>query len=115
MKTIMTLGALLLSTFFFAQDIKPKLEQQGQQVKATYYHQNGQIQQEGFFRAGKLNGLWVSYDVDGFKKAIGEYKNGQKIGKWLFWNDKTLSEVDYSDSRITSVKNWKQEAIVNRN
>ena len=64
---------------------------------------------------GKLVGMWVSYDINGVKKAIGEYNNGQKIGKWLFWNDKTLSEVDYSESRITSVKNWKQDAIVNRN
>ena len=115
MKKIMILGALVISALTFAQDVKPKLEQEGQLVKATYYHENGQMQQEGFFRDGKLVGIWVSYDVNGVKKAIGEYSNGQKIGKWLFWNDKTLSEVDYSESRIASVKNWKQDAIVNRN
>jgi antitoxin component YwqK of YwqJK toxin-antitoxin module len=115
MKKIMILAALVISAMTFAQDKTPRLEQEGQLVKATYLYDNGQIQQEGFFKDGKLVGIWVSYDENGVKKAIGEYVNGQKIGKWLFWNEKTLSEVDYSDSRIASIKNWKQEALVNRN
>jgi antitoxin component YwqK of YwqJK toxin-antitoxin module len=115
MKKIMILAALVISGLTFAQDKTPKLEQEGQLVKATYLYDNGQIQQEGSFKDGKLVGIWVSYDENGVKKAIGEYANGQKIGKWLFWNEKTLSEVDYSESRIASVKNWKQEALVNRN
>jgi hypothetical protein len=31
------------------------------------------------------------------------YDNGQKSGKW-FWNDTVLSEVDYSNNQIASVK-----------
>jgi hypothetical protein len=44
----------------------------------------------------------------GNKKSIGEYEKRSKNGKWFFWNDATLSEVDYSNSQITEVKNWKQ-------
>ena len=115
MKKIFILGAVLISGFAFAQAAKPVLAQEGELVKATYYYENGQVQQQGYFKDGKLTGQWVAYDQQGHKKSMGEYVNGQKTGKWLFWNDKTLSEVDYADSRIASVKNWKQEALVNRN
>ena len=54
-------------------------------------------------------------EKSGNKKSIGEYSNGQKTGKWFFWTDNNLSEVDYSDSRVAQVKNWKQDAVANRN
>lgn len=115
MKKTMILVALLLTGFTFAQVDKPVLEQKDDLVKATYYYANGQIQQEGFFKDGKLTGQWVAYDEQGNKKSMGEYINGEKTGKWFFWNDKSLSEVDYSKSRISNVKAWTQQALVNRN
>jgi hypothetical protein len=51
------------------------------------------------------------YDADGNKLAIGEY-NTQKVGKF-FLNGNKLNEVEYSNSRIASVKTWKQDALVN--
>ncbi len=115
MKTYMTLGILLFSGFIFAQSIKPQLEAEGNLVKTTYLHENGKISQEGCYKKGKLHGKWVSYDENGNKIAMGEYRNGAKVGKWFFWTDKTLSEVEYTESRIAFVKNWQQEAIVGRN
>lgn len=115
MKKYMILGAVMISGMIFAQNIEPKLEAVGQKVKATYYYDNGQVQQEGYFLDGKLEGTWIAYDVTGNKISIGEYDNGMKTGKWFFWNNETLSEVDYTHSRIASVKNWKQDALVNRN
>jgi antitoxin component YwqK of YwqJK toxin-antitoxin module len=53
--------------------------------------------------------------MNGNKKAIGEYNNGEKTGKWFFWNGDALSEVDYSQSKITSVSKWKKDALANRN
>lgn len=111
MKKIMILGALVISGFTFAQAKKPVLEQEGNLVKATYYYDNGQIQQQGYFKEGKLEGSWVAFDEKGNKKSIGEYSNGEKTGKWFFWNDKSLSEVDYSNSRVANVKSWKQDAL----
>lgn len=111
MKKIMILGALVISAMTFAQTTKPVLEQEGNLVKATYYYDNGKVQQQGHFKDGKLEGSWVAFDEKGNKKSIGEYSNGEKTGKWFFWNDKSLSEVDYSSSRIASVKSWKQDAL----
>ena len=64
---------------------------------------------------GKLEGYWVSYNEDGTKNASGFYKEGAKVGKWFFWKDVNLSEVDYSNNAIAMVKTWKQEAIAIKN
>jgi antitoxin component YwqK of YwqJK toxin-antitoxin module len=115
MKKYMIVGALLVSSLIFAQKIKPQHEIVGDLIKSTYYFDNGKISQEGFYKNGKVHGQWIAYDENGAKKSIGTFENGQKTGKWFFWNNNNLNEVDYSNSRITSVKNWKQDAIVNRN
>lgn len=111
MKKIMILATMAISALTFAQTAKPILEQAGNLVKATYYHDNGQMQQQGHFKDGKLEGSWVAYDINGNKKSIGEYTNGQKTGKWFFWNDKSLSEVDYLNSRVATITSWKQDAL----
>tara|TARA_R110002126_G_scaffold222889_3_gene367962 strand:- start:1853 stop:2200 length:348 start_codon:yes stop_codon:yes gene_type:complete len=113
MKKYIMIAAVLFTGILFAQNTKPQLEAAGNQVKATYHHENGQIQQQGHYLDGKLQGEWTSYDANGNKVAIGSYNKGQKVGKWFFWNNSVLSEVDYSDNRIASVKNWKKDAIVN--
>lgn len=113
MKKYIVIGAILITGMIFAQAPKPQLEAEGNKVKATYFYENGQVQQTGFYKDGKLDGKWVSYDKEGNKLAIAEYKKGEKVGKWFHWNASTLSEVDYSDNKIASVKNWKKEAIVN--
>lgn len=46
---------------------------------------------------------------------MGDYVNGEKTGKWFFWNNAQLSEVDYTSNAVSSVKNWRQDALVNRN
>ncbi len=111
----MIIGAMLVSSMLFAQNIKPTLEANGNKVKATYFYDNGLVQQQGFYKDGKLEGQWISYDTTGNKKAIGNYSQGQKTGKWFFWNKAVLSEVDYVNSTIALVTNWKQDAIVNVN
>jgi antitoxin component YwqK of YwqJK toxin-antitoxin module len=115
MKKYMIIGAMLVSGMVAAQSLKPQLEAYGELVKATYYYENGTIQQTGFFKDGKLEGQWVAYDSAGNKKSVGEYSNGIKTGKWVFWNDAILSEVTYAGNVVASVKNWKQDTIVNRN
>lgn len=115
MKKYIILTAILFSGILFAQENNPKLETVGQMVKTTYYFENGKVQQEGFFKNGKLEGIWVSYDANGNKKSVGNYINGTKTGKWFFWNESSLNEVDYSNSRIAAVKTWKQDASLVNN
>lgn len=114
MKNYMIVAALLVTSLIFA-NIPPKHEVVGDLVKSTYFHDNGTVSQEGFYKNGKVHGEWVSYNEKGDKTAIASYDEGTKTGKWFFWNNKSLSEVDYSDSRVASVKTWKEEAVVNRN
>lgn len=104
-----------MSGMISAHTIEPKLEAYGNLVKATYYHENGRVQQTGFFKDGKLEGQWVSYDSNGAKTASGEYSAGEKTGTWVFFGPNTLAEVSYKNNKIESVKNWKQEAVVHRN
>lgn len=119
MKKLGILVAVLFSGVIFAQDAKPVLEPFGKKVKATYFYENGQVQQEGYFENGKLEGIWISYNEAGDKIATGEYKAGVKTGKWFFWSEKegksSLCEVDFSNNQIEKVKNWRQDAFVNSN
>ncbi len=113
MKKYIMIAAVLISGMIFAQEKKPTLEAVGNMVKVTYHHENGQVQQQGFYKNGKLQGQWVSFDANGNKLAVAEYDKGQKVGKWFYWNESVLSEVDYSDNRVASVKNWKKDNLVN--
>ena len=115
MKKYMIIGMMLVSGVIFSQEVVPVLEAVGTNVKATYYHDNGQIQQEGLFKEGKPDGKWVAFDNEGNKKSIGEYTNGEKSGKWFFWTNAGMSEVDYTNSRVALVTNWKKDALVDRN
>ncbi|MFM9946278.1 MAG: toxin-antitoxin system YwqK family antitoxin, partial [Bacteroidia bacterium] len=49
----------------------------------TDYHLNGHKHFMGQVTYGNRTGLWRFYDPDGNLKAIGEYADGYKQGKWL--------------------------------
>ncbi|WP_016990223.1 toxin-antitoxin system YwqK family antitoxin [Flavobacterium sp. ACAM 123] len=112
MKKYIIIATVLISGVIFAQNKTPKLEAIGNMVKATFHHENGKVQQMGFYKNGKLQGEWVSYDTNGNKTAMAIYDKGQKTGKWFFWNNTVLSEVDYSNNQIAAVKSWKHDALV---
>ena len=113
MKKYIMIAAVLISSVVMAQNIQPKLEAIGNLVKATYLYDNGQVQQEGFYENGKLHGTWVSFDMNGNKTATAEYDKGEKVGKWMFYNNLAVNEVVYADNRVASVKNSKKDNLVN--
>ncbi|WP_396184033.1 toxin-antitoxin system YwqK family antitoxin [Flavobacterium sp.] len=115
MKKLCITAMLVVSGVIFAQENNAKHEVVNQMVKSTFYHENGQVQQEGFYKDGKVHGEWISYDINGNKVAMGQYQDGMKVGKWFFWNGLDLAEVDYSDSRVAQVKKWSQGAVVQVN
>ncbi len=114
MKKYVIIAVLLVSGLTFAQNKAPKLENVNGLVKATYYYENGQVEQEGFFKDGKLDGTWTSYNENGSKKAVAEYTNGEKTGKWFFYNQNSIAEVNYSNGAIAAVKNL-NSAIADKN
>lgn len=105
---------MLSVSFAYAQDKKsPKIEKNDDLTFVTYYHDNGKISQTGTFNSyGKVHGEWKSYDINGKKIALGNYDNNKKVGKWFFWTDGKLKEVDYIDSRIVSVNEWNEKTKV---
>lgn len=115
MKKLIILSVMLFSGLIFAQVVEPKYEIEGNLVKATYYHENGKVKQQGFYKDGKVHGKWISFSEAGDKTSIGEYNKGNKTGKWFFWNQNSLNEVDYTDSRIAEVKKWSKETVAQRN
>lgn len=117
-KSILILAILFVSVAAFAQT-KPemKLNKETNLIEATYFHANGAISQEGTFNLEKqLHGEWLSYNEKGETITVGSYKNGIKTGKWLFWSNDILKEVEYSDNAIAGVTETKNtEGIVSRN
>lgn len=114
MKKILFIVLVLSVSFAFAQE-KPnaELNKDGDLTVATYYHDNGAIEQQGTFnKEGELHGVWTSYDLNGNKVTVGNYVNNKKVGKWLFWSGDKLKEVDYIDSKITSVSEWTDKVQV---
>ncbi len=108
---------LLISAVSFAQTKEMKLNKVTNLVEATYFHDNGKISQKGTFNLEqKLHGEWVSYNKDGEAIAQGSYVNGVKTGKWLFWANDILKEVEYTNNAIASVTEAKNtKGIVSRN
>lgn len=115
MKKAIVVLAVMFAVSVSAQEIKPTFEKMGKMVKATYFHDNGEIAQTGYILNGKLHGDWVMFNVEGKKIATGQYLNGEKAGKWFFWKNDVLREVDFTDNRIVNVKDWNQGEIVSVN
>jgi len=104
------LVAFLFSATIVAQESKRELVKKGEFIFATEYHDNGIVSQEGYYNSeGKLHGTWTSYDTDGNKLAVAQYRNGNKVGTWFFYSGEELQEVVYSDSRIAKVVTWKDK------
>jgi len=115
MKKAVFFLAVMFAVVVSAQDTKPKFEKVGEMVKATYFHDNGELAQTGYMLNGKLHGDWVMFDTQGKKIATGQYVNGTKTGKWFFWKNDVLREVDFTDNRVVNVKDWSQGEVVSVN
>jgi len=112
MKKYIFIALVFIGIAAYAQtSIQPKFEVEANVISATYFHDNGAIQQQGTFnKKGKLDGLWISYNDNGVKLSQGNYDKGIKTGKWFFWTENSLKEVDYNDSRITNVNEWNSKS-----
>lgn len=113
-KHILFLFAILIGGFAFAQQKRDlKLNKKANLIEVVYYHDNGVISQTGTYTLdGKLQGEWLSFDTDGNKTATAVYDNGEKVGKWFFWNGNTLKEVDYENNAIANVSEWTNKSSV---
>ena len=114
MKKFVIILVLVFSAPLFAQENKPSFEDLGDMVKATYYHENGEVAQVGFYLNDKLHDKWEMFNEEGKKIAMGHYHKGKRTGKWFFWNQEGMKEVDFVDNKVVNVvKHDSSESIVN--
>ena len=95
-----------------AQEVKPTFEKEGDKVKATYFHANGEIAQQGYFLNEQLEGKWKMFNEKGVKIAMGNYSKGAKTGTWMFWDGDAVKEVNFSNNRIAGVTDGKSSKTV---
>jgi hypothetical protein len=106
MKNILNLAIVLFVTVAFAQkDRTLTLNKDTNLIEVVYYHDHDVVSQTGTYTAeGKLQGEWLSFDTAGKKVVSGNYENGKKVGKWFYYSDETIKEVDYSANAIAGLK-----------
>lgn len=112
MKKILLFGAMLFGLVLTAQNTEPKFEKEGEKVKATYFHDNGEVAQQGYFYNDKLDGKWTMFNDKGEKIAMGNYVNGVKTGTWLFWDNETVKEVDFDNNKIAAIATKEAKSLV---
>lgn len=97
-KYITFLAALMISATVFAQKERIlTLNKETNLIDVVYYHDNGDVSQTGSYTAdGKLEGQWLSFNKEGEKTVTAYYKDGKKVGKWIYLIDGKIKEVDYS-------------------
>lgn len=103
MKNIAILAIALFTTLCFAQKERTlNLNKETNLIEVVYFHDNGEVSQTGTYTAeGKLQGEWLSFDEEGSKLVTAYYKNGKKVGKWIYVIEGKLKEVDYTKNVAT--------------
>ncbi|CAI8318128.1 MAG: Uncharacterised protein [Flavobacterium sp. SCGC AAA160-P02] len=109
MKVLLLFVLLFSFSMINAQEVKPSYELAGDQVKVTYYFEDGAIYKQGFFKDKKLSGKWLQFDQKGNKVASGFYKDGKKVGTWFQWTNNKLREINYDNNIIKSVSIWRED------
>ena len=103
---------MLVVSFAFSQGKSDNADvvKKGNHYEVTFYHDNGVVAQKGFLTADKkLDGTWKAYNREGKKVSMGHYEAGKKTGRWLFWSNNRLTEVDYHNYEIASVHEWRSK------
>ena len=65
-------------------------------------YDNGQKEQEGRYKDGRLTGKWTIWYESGQKESEVNYKNGQKDGKSTWWNKKgqKVKQKNYKNGKL---------------
>ncbi|EGV43725.1 nicotinic acid mononucleotide adenyltransferase [Bizionia argentinensis JUB59] len=105
MKSILLIFTFLISAVSFAQQERTlKFNEETNVIDVVYYHDNGIVSQTGSYNLdSNLQGEWLRFNTAGEKIVSAIYDNGIKVGKWFYWTDNTLKEVDYISNVIANV------------
>lgn len=67
----------------------------------TSWHENGQVQEQGWYENHRETGGWQWWDENGQRIAVGTFFAGQREGTWTFWYSNGVRQVDaqYADGK----------------
>ena len=111
MRIFFVLFALSIASLS-AQEKKVVTKEGTNTFKVVYYNEAGNITQQGFIKNKMLHGEWASFYNDGRKSVSGQYDKGKKVGKWFFWNQGKIREVDFVDNNVVKVLDWDTPATI---
>lgn len=112
MKAILTLILIVFTAaHLYSQDVKYEKNKKDNITEVTFYYENGEVRQKGFYKKDKLHGQWIYYDRNGNKKTIAYYNKGEKTGRWIFWEDEKIIEVDYHKNSIKNFYFYKRQVM----
>jgi len=66
--------------------------------KVTVFHENGQLEVEGYIKDDERDGEWTWWHENGQKDSKGYFIDGEQDGKWTWWDE---------NGQITKEENWK--------
>ena len=108
MKAVVSIFLMLFCLTAYSQEQKIDYKKiNNDLIKATYYFadNNAVVEREGFFNTNeKLHGMWISYDEEGNKTAIANYRNGVKEGVWTYFKKDKINLVTYKNNKIIKVE-----------
>jgi antitoxin component YwqK of YwqJK toxin-antitoxin module len=68
------------------------------------YHENGRINESGYYINGRCDGIWKRYTESGALLLYARFNNGERQGVWEFRNaeDRPMGRLHFSDGLLTS-------------
>jgi antitoxin component YwqK of YwqJK toxin-antitoxin module len=91
------------------QSNKVVQETEGDLIKVSFFHPNGELAQQGYLKNNKLHGKWVQFSEEGEQLCLANYKMGKREGTWLFWTNGNLTQVDFANNKILNQVSWKSQ------
>lgn len=74
--------------------------------KVIKYHENGTIQEQGYYKDSLKNGCWMSFDVEGNCTSRVYFDMGNRTGLWNIqsFNGDYYYRVAYEDDKAITVR-----------
>ena len=102
---------MITSQFSIAQGVEPTYEKQDDLVKVTYYYEDGQVKEQGYFKGDKVHDQWVAFDKEGNITTIARFENGKKDGTWFMEVDGKMKELTFESNKLMEVQDMEESAL----